>query len=191
MRFLAACFWSCSSEKRAAILENATADDKEKFQKNFETNNDHPIFQIGKDLSESTREALNMELKTVLSSQKVGQDQNKNQSWIVALNNLKTNMRRMSQIESGNGNELFENKSPNFENDTKLIDDMICFAEEIILNNNVAPKIPETEILTLEDEKDLEKFHQEEGILDEDAKSIKQDSLQNQSVKNFDLDFRL
>ena len=74
-------------------------------QTNFEAN-DH-ILQIGKDMSESTRAALDVEFRNI-SSQEVQTDVN--QRFITALNNLKTNMFKSKTAEVRDTTQLQREK---------------------------------------------------------------------------------
>ena len=109
-------------------------------QTNFEANDQ--ILRIGKNMSKSTKAALDEEFKNV-SFQEVQTDVN--QRFITALNNLKTKMLK-SQNESED--EQFKN-NPVFAKDIQLIDDMIVYLEEML--NNVTVVFPESEILNLEE----------------------------------------
>ena len=124
---------------------------------------DDQISQIGKNLSETAKEALDSELKKN-TNQEEGEQQDQNQKWIIALNNVKRKMFK--------DRDKLEEKSkiknhPNFEKDIQLIDDMICFVEEFL--NNVISDIPESEIVDLEDylpPKQSDFIIEEKGILD-------------------------
>ena len=109
-------------------------------QPNFEANNH--ILQIGKDMSESTRAALDVEFRNI-SSQEVETDVN--QRFITALNNLKT---KMFKSKNESEDEQFKN-NPVFAKDIQLIDDMLVYLEEML--NNVTVVLPENEILNLEE----------------------------------------
>ena len=138
LRILAACCWP--GRKSKTNSENSHHD-HDQTQTNLESNDQ--LLQIGKDLSESAKASLDVELKTVLS-QEVGQDQNINQRWIIALNNLKI---KMITALNESEDKLFKN-NPEFEKDIQLIDDMLLFLEEFL--NNVTD-LPETEVLEIED----------------------------------------
>ena len=107
----------------------------------FESNDQ--ISQIGKNLSKASKEALDSELRR-------NSNQNENEKWIVALNNVKRKMFFKGQ-EDKMESENTKNKIqylPNFEKDIQLIDDMICFAEEFL--NNINLDIHGSEIVDVE-----------------------------------------
>ena len=126
-----------SDNDENSIIEQNTPKDSSIFESNDQ------ISQIGKNLSKAAKEALDSELKN-------NSNQNENEKWIVALNNVKRKMFFKDQ-EDKMELECTKNKIqylPNFEKDIQLIDDMICFVEEFL--SDVISDIHESEIVDLE-----------------------------------------
>ena len=131
------------SKIKCDLSETKIHHDNDETEMNFDCDQ---ISRIGKDMSDSSKKLLDEELKMLSSLERLRK--NKNELWIMALNNMKRIIPKQQHMKNGTGNPT---NFLNIARDIQLIDEMIFFAEEF--DNNV-PNISETEVMDLEEEKD-------------------------------------
>ena len=138
-------FWWPGRKTTTNNSENAQASDDSRDFDEIKINLDcDQISRIGKDMSESSKKLLNEELNMLSSLERLRK--NKNELWIMALNNLKRLIPKQEQYYMKNGTG---NTNPTIiEKDIRLIDEMIFFAEEF---DNTILNISETEVIDLDE----------------------------------------
>ena len=138
-------FWWPGRKTTTNNSENAQASDDSRDFDEIKINLDcDQISRIGKDMSESSKKLLNEELNMLSSLERLRK--NKNELWIMALNNLKRLIPKKEQYYMKN---VTGNTNPTIiEKDIRLIDEMIFFAEEF---DNTSLNISETEVIDLDE----------------------------------------
>ena len=123
-------FWWPGRKTTTNNSENAQASDDSRDFDEIKINLDcDQISRIGKDMSESSKKLLNEELNMLSSLERLRK--NKNELWIMALNNLKSLIPKQEQYYMKNG---IGNTNPTIiEKDIRLIDEMIFLLKNLTI----------------------------------------------------------